>query len=219
VRLSITDPALFETLYAVLERGGVAILPCDTIYGLVGVAPESEACLRDLKGRHEKSFLRLIPTERWLSEFTTSRLPPTLRGFWPGPLTVIFDAKAAASAPEAGQGQGQSVAGELHPRAGQLDGDGPAVTTVALRVPKDAMLVRLMERLERPLFSTSVNPAGKPALWRIADILASFEGRVDLVVDAGDRPGGVPSTILDVTGRPFRVLRRGAVELSPELLA
>jgi len=186
MRLDAADTATAAALTACLAGGGVAIMPCDTIYGIVGAAPESEARIRELKGRGEKSFLQLIPSAAWLPRFTAQALPPQLAAYWPGPLTVIFPS-------------------------------GPS--TVALRVPADPLLRGLLERLERPLYSTSVNAGGQPPLWRIQDILQDFEQRVDLVVDAGDLPGRLPSTIVDVTARPFRILRRGALELPPELLA
>jgi len=63
-----------------------------------------------------------------------------------------------------------------------------------------------------------VNRSGQPALWRIADILEQFEGAVDLVVDAGDLLERLPSTIVDASRRPFRVLRRGALELPEKAL-
>jgi L-threonylcarbamoyladenylate synthase len=188
VRLSVADPALFATLRSTLESRAVVIMPCDTIYGMVGIAPETEASLRRVKGRGEKSFLLLVPSVQWLPRFTEQELPDALRRYWPGALTVIF--------------RGKGAPGE----------------TVALRVPDDPLLLGLMESLQRPLFSTSVNRSGEPSLWRIADILDQFGKRVDLVVDAGDRSGGLPSTILDVTAAPFRILRHGAVDLPPDLL-
>ena len=181
MKLETDDPKLLDALVEVLQAAGVVIMPCDTIYGFVGVAPETEGKIRELKGRQEKSFLQLIPDLQWLPRYTDHGLPPELKSYWPGALTVIFPAKKAG--------------------------------TVALRIPDDPLLLKLMERLGRALFSTSVNSSGKPALWRIDDICSAFEERVDLVVAAGDRPQGVPSTIIDVTERPFRLLRRGAVEL------
>jgi L-threonylcarbamoyladenylate synthase len=181
VRLEIDDPKLLDALAGVLQSAGVVIMPCDTIYGFVGVAPETEGKIRELKGRQEKSFLRLIPDLKWLPRYTSCSLPQELKSYWPGALTVIFPAKDAR--------------------------------TVALRVPDDPLLLQLMKRLNRALFSTSVNLSGKPPLSRIEDICAAFESRVELVVAAGDRPQGVPSTIIDISETPFRLLRRGAVEL------
>ena len=189
MHLSVADPGLFEALRSTLEAGAIVIMPCDTIYGMVGIAPDTDAALRRIKGRGEKSFLRLLPSADWLPRFTEASLPSVLRPYWPGALTLIFPGREAPGA------------------------------TVALRVPDDPLLFALMEVLDRPLFSTSVNRSGEPALWRIGDILERFGDEVDLVVDAGDRPGGVPSTIVDVTARPFRVLRRGAIDLPERLLS
>jgi L-threonylcarbamoyladenylate synthase len=184
--MEIADPKLADSLVKILGSGGVVIMPCDTIYGLVGVAPDTEQKIRKLKGRQEKSFLLLIPDLSWLPRYTDSILPEELKTFWPGALTVIFEGKVRG--------------------------------TVALRVPDDSLLQQLMNKLEKPLFSTSVNLAGQPPLWRIGEILSAFEKRVDAVVTAGDRPKGKPSTIIDVTERPFRLLRRGAVELPKAVL-
>jgi L-threonylcarbamoyladenylate synthase len=183
--MEIDDPKLPDVLKEVLECAGVVVMPCDTIYGFVGVAPDTEGKIRELKGRQEKSFLRLIPDLQHLPRYTTGSLPKELSAYWPGALTVIFPARDAG--------------------------------TVALRIPDDPLLLQLMRGLNRALFSTSVNATGKPALWRIRDILSTFESRVDLVVTAGDRPRGVPSTIVDATEKPYRLLRRGAIDL-PEAL-
>lgn len=185
MRVRVDEPGLAERLARVLAAGGIAVMPCDTIYGLVGAVPDTEARIRALKGREEKSFLQLIPSARWLPRFTTAALPAPLRPYWPGPLTVIFPGRE---------------------------------TTVALRVPDDRRLVGLMRRLDRPLYSTSVNRSGQPAMWRIEEIVRDFEAAVDIVVDSGDLPSRLPSTILDITCRPFRVLRQGAVRIPDELL-
>jgi len=181
VRMGIDDPKLLDGLVEVLQSAGVVIMPCDTIYGFVGVAPQTQAKIRELKGRQEKSFLRLIPDLQWLPRYTGASLPSKLKPYWPGALTVIFPAKKTG--------------------------------TVALRIPDDPLLLQVMRRLDRALFSTSVNLSGKPPLWQIEDICSAFETRVDLVVAAGDRPQGIPSTIVDITERPYRLLRRGEVDL------
>jgi L-threonylcarbamoyladenylate synthase len=186
VKLEVDDPKLLEVLVDVLQSTGVVIMPCDTIYGFVGVVPETGGKIRELKGRQEKSFLRLIPDLDWLPRYTSGSLPPQLSSYWPGALTVILPARETG--------------------------------TVALRIPDDPLLLQLMRRLNRALFSTSVNVSGKPALWRIRDILSTFESRVDLVVTAGDRPEGVPSTIVDITETPFRLLRKGAVDIPESFL-
>ena len=71
-----------------LGRGEVGIIPCDTIYGLVGAAPETESKLIELKKRREKRFLRLIP-DADISPYSPDVLPERVKAFWPAPLTVI----------------------------------------------------------------------------------------------------------------------------------
>jgi L-threonylcarbamoyladenylate synthase len=181
-------------------------MPCDTIYGFVGLAPDTEPLLRRIKGREERSFLQLIASPSWLPSFTEQELPPSLKPFWPGPLTIIFRSRASTGDPATA------------PSSDLRDAAVPSPPTVALRVPEDPLLVKLMSELGRPLFSTSVNRSGEPSMWRIEEIIERFEEQVSLIVDAGDRSEGVPSTIVDVTNKPFRVLRPGAVALPSPLL-
>jgi L-threonylcarbamoyladenylate synthase len=187
MRIAVTDPALPSRLLEVLAGGGVVIMPCDTIYGIVGIAPASEPRIRALKSREQKSFLQLIASADWLSRFSDIELAQGLSALWPGPLTLIVPARGSSR-------------------------------TVALRVPDDPLLRELLQELDRPLYSTSVNRSGEPALWRIEDIAAAFESSIDLLVDAGDLEGRLPSTILDLTSSPFRILRQGALQVPQELL-
>ncbi len=180
--IGIKDPALFSTLTKILSQGRIAVIPCDTIYGIVGVAPDTEERIRDLKGSMEhKPFIQLIPSAEWLPDFTDLSLPESLRKFWPGPLTVIFPARKGG--------------------------------TVALRVPEDSLLQRLIRAIKKPLYSTSVNKSGQEPCWKIQDIKSVFSQDVDLVVDAGDLPGRRPSTVLDISSTPYRLVRKGVVEL------
>ena len=91
--------------------------------------------------------------------------------------------------------------------------------TVALRVPDSAFLRRLLYAVNVPLFSTSINRAGQPPLASLDEMRREFEKDVDLIYDAGPTPPGPPSTLVDITGRPFRVLREGALRLTEEELS
>jgi L-threonylcarbamoyladenylate synthase len=175
-----------EAYRVVLDMLGahrIVVLHCDTIYGLIGISPETEPKIRSIKGRTEgKPFINLIPDVSWLPRLTDMELPQPFEKYWPGPLTLIFPARG---------------------------GD-----TVGLRVPEDELLRRLMYDLDRPLFSTSVNRSGHPPLTEIRAIIAEFSDDVDLIVDSGDAAEGRPSTIIDLTRTPFKLVRRGAVLVS-----
>ncbi len=186
--LAAADPSTSRALAQILAVGGIAIIPCDTIYGIVGVDPQTEARIRALKGRgEEKPFLRLVDDAARARVLTGHDPPERLARHWPGPLTLVLPAAAGA--------------------------------TIAVRVPASAWLRGLVAGLGRALLSTSVNRAGSPALWRVRDIVAEFGAEVDLVIDGGDLPEALPSTIVDATVRPCRILRQGAFRVPLEDLA
>ena len=92
--LAAAEPSSIRVLAAVLATGGVAAIPCDTIYGLVGIDPDAEARIRLLKGRDEgKPFLRLVPDVSWILRLTGREAPPRLARHWPGPLTLVLPAE------------------------------------------------------------------------------------------------------------------------------
>ncbi len=186
--LRAAERGSFQKLVEILASGGAAIAPGDTMYGLIGVAPETDARIRAIKGRGEdKPFLQLIGDAGWVARFSDVLLPPRIASYWPGPLTVVIPARTGG--------------------------------TVALRVPDHELLRRLLAALDRPLFSTSVNRAGFPPLATVTEMRREMERDVDAIYDGGDQAPGAPSTLLDLTRRPFAVLRQGAVRLSPEDLS
>jgi len=186
--LPAAEPRSFSALVDILASGGAVIAPGDTMYGLIWIAPGSEARVRRIKGRGEdKPFLQLIADSTWVGRVSDQQLPPRLARYWPGPLTLVFPARAGG--------------------------------TVALRVPDHPLLQRLLRALDRPLFSTSVNREGSPPLPTVEEMRRELEGEVDAIYDAGDQPPGAPSTLLDITQRPFAVLRQGAIRLDAEDLA
>ena len=90
--------------------------------------------------------------------------------------------------------------------------------TIALRVPKDDFLTKILNILDVPIISTSVNKSGMAPLNKIDEIIDNFEKEVDLVIDGGDLENPVPSTILDVTKQPYRVIRQGKCIVPNEFL-
>ncbi|MDD4011228.1 MAG: L-threonylcarbamoyladenylate synthase [Sphaerochaetaceae bacterium] len=86
--------------------------------------------------------------------------------------------------------------------------------TIAIRVPKDPYLQKLLEIVKKPIYSTSVNMSGEPTLVAFKDIQQRFESQVDFLVKASDEQGTVPSTLLDLTQKPPKVLRQGSFDAS-----
>ena len=175
--MDVKTESLTNILTTLLDIA-IVIMPCDTIYGIIGVAPDSENKIRELKGREEtKPFLLLIEKE-WVPRFTKMKIDRYFLNLWPGPLTLIVPGLRGSS--------------------------------IALRVPNDNRLQNLLSSLNEPLYSTSVNKSGYDNLFKSYDIEKEFGSKVDLFVNEGDLEGGIPSTIIDISQKPYKLIRQGA---------
>lgn len=187
------DPRVIESAARLLAEGAVVAYPTDTFYGLA-VDPRSGAAVERLfalKGRDAARAIPLIAASRRQVEWLSGPLSPVAARladeFWPGPLTLVLPL-AATLAPEL-------VAGGA---------------TVAVRVPDHVVSRDLAHALGVPVTSTSANPSGRPPA-RDAAAVASTLGGVAAILDAGPAPGGLVSTIVDVTSDELRLVRAGAV--------
>jgi len=198
-RILRVDPAAVDAgalgeISAVLARGGLMAYPTETFYGLGAAAFYARAVARvfELKGRNRGKPLPLIAADLDMVGKIAGPLPDAFRAlaaeFWPGPLTLVL--KAAPDLPAHLRGPGGSV---------------------AVRIPPVAWLRKLAYGLSQPLTATSANLSGEKEISEAADVLTSFDRRVELIVDGGRTPGGAPSTILDLTTPEPRILRPGAV--------
>lgn len=91
--------------------------------------------------------------------------------------------------------------------------------TIGVRVPNDDNLLRIIESLGAPIYSTSVNRSGMPPMNRIDDIILEFAASVPLIVDGGNIGNATASTILNIAVSPYKVLREGQVSIPDEYLA
>jgi len=176
-----------------LRKGGVALLPTDTVYGLAVLPARQEAVERlyRMKSRpHDRSLPVMVADPRELARMGVVAGPqaaPLLAPrFMPGPLTLVL-----------GFGDG--------PRPLWLAGR----TEVALRIPDNPWLRRLLRRCG-PLCVTSANPHGLPTPETPAEILALLPEQPDIVVDDGPRRGA-PSTLVNCLAAPPVVERAGPV--------
>lgn len=169
-----------------VRKGGVIIVPTDTVYGFIADASNKKAIdkIFRLKKRQKDKplpvFVKGIKMAKELA-FINERQEEILKRYWPGKYTFVFKRKKGI----------------------KLYGVGKE--TIALRIPKHKLLNALLKKIDRPLVQTSVNLSGKPALNKIKDIIKEFE-KADLIINAGNLPKRKPSRIVDLTeGR--RVIR------------
>lgn len=187
-------PALDEAVN-VLSRGGLVVLPTDTVYGIAADAftPPAVQALLDAKGRgRQMPPPVLIGDVRTLDGLATD-VPDGARAlaeaFWPGGLTLIVRAQP-------------SLAWDL----------GETRGTVALRVP-DHETARALLRRTGPLAVSSANRTGSPAAVTAQDAYDQLGDSVAVYLDGGDAPGQVASSIVDCTGATLRLVRAGALSL------
>lgn len=95
--LSISNSETKDIVIEHLKEGNIAIFPCDTIYGIVGIAPLCEQAIRDVKGRNEtKPFIQLVTLDMALSISKTD-IDKEVLSYWPGPLTLIVTTHTGSS--------------------------------------------------------------------------------------------------------------------------
>jgi L-threonylcarbamoyladenylate synthase len=188
---------LVEEVRTLLLAGGVVALPTETFYALAVYPFKEEALTRlfTLKVRPAaKPVLVLVGAPEMLSQ-VAGEIPAAgvrlLGEFWPGPLTLILPA-----------------------RPGLPDLLTGGTGTIGVRQPRQTVTCRLLTALGFPVTGTSANRAGQPPLAGAQEVAREFGDGVDLIVDTGPCPGGLPSTIVDVTRDPPRLVRPGAAPLA-----
>jgi len=176
----------------VLQGGGLVAFPTDTVYGVGASAFAAEAVQRlyEVKGRSaEKAIAVLVAREADLTQVAAA-LTPSARAlalrFWPGPLTLVVP---------------------KHPALPEAVSAGP---TVGVRQP-DHPVAQALLRLTGPLAVTSANLSGLSSATTAKEVLSQLGGRIDLLLDGGQTPGGVASTVIDCTAEPPVILRPGPI--------
>ena len=188
-----------DPVVAHLRAEGLVVHPTETVYGFGGLAtPGALAALRRLKGRgDERPFLMLIPGADAVPELVwTDAARELARVFWPGALTLVL----------------------ADPTGSFPDGVRGSTGGVAVRVSSHPVTRALVERLGRPLTSTSANaPGAAPAATatEARAAAAAERGADDLwVLDVGRLAPSEPSTVVDCTAAEPVVLRVGATPIS-----
>ena len=188
------DPEALAAAVAALRADGILAYPTETFYGLGGLAFSERAVERiyGLKQRDRGKPLSVVIADLDMAVGIAGPLPPIFldlaRAFWPGPLTLV--ARSRPIFPPAMLGPGGSL---------------------AMRVPGTNWLREFLRLLGAPVTATSANLSGGPEISRPEEVIELFRGKVDIIVDGGPTPGGLPSTIVDLTlDRPVLV-RPGAV--------
>jgi L-threonylcarbamoyladenylate synthase len=181
-----------------LARGGVAVFPTDTVYGICCDPEDEQAAQRmyGLKGRPRRRasavmYFDLAPALDALDDLPDSERA-ALRALLPGPVTVLLENRARRFTP-----------------ACRKD---PA--TLGLRVPRLPVNLSALASVARPVMQTSANMSGESDARALAEVPQKLREGADVVLDGGELPG-VPSTVVDLrefdARRRWHILREGAL--------
>lgn len=178
----------------VLKRGGIVAYPTDTVYGL-GADPLNEkavARIYEVKNRPRNLPLPLLLADKSDLLKVALIVPEVawrlVEQFWPGGLTLVVKKNVRV------------------PDSITAGGD-----TVAVRIPDHPVTIALIRGLGNPIVGTSANLSGKPSPVTATEVSKQLGGRIDLIIDGGRCPGGIESTVVDVSGSSPTIVREGAI--------
>ncbi len=179
---------------AILQRGGVIGIPTDTVYGIAANALDEEAVGRVfwLKSREDTSPIPVLIGEvddlfRYGTDISDEAVA-LAEAFWPGQLTIVVSKSDRIP----------------YVVSGGLD-------TVGLRISDHPVPDRIISSLGAPITATSANVSGTESLVSAASVLEQLGASLDLVFDGGQLTPSRPSTVVDTTSKPARILREGVV--------
>lgn len=188
------DETVIARAAAILRDGGLVAFPTETVYGLGANALDADAVARifTAKGRPTGNPLIVHVADAASAARFASQWPAVAEQlatrFWPGPLTIVV--RRTAAIPDVVTGGGE---------------------TVGLRVPSHPVALALLRQAGLPIAAPSANRSERVSPTRAEHVQRSLGGRIELILDAGPTPGGLESTVVDVTGSDPVVFRPGPI--------
>jgi L-threonylcarbamoyladenylate synthase len=196
LRINAQSPDAETLRYAAhfLARGCVIGIPTDTLYGLAA-DPFNLAAVEEIyrvKGRPETRALPLLVNSLDQALLLARETPGTFmkltQGFWPGALTLVVHAS-------------HRLPLKVTANTGRI----------AVRWPRSEVVDRLIAEFDGPITGTSANISGFPACSSAEQVMKQLGERLPLVLDAGDTGAALPSTIVELQGDSWKIIREGAI--------
>lgn len=197
-RVSPENPAadVMAEAAAILRRGGLVAFPTETVYGL-GANSLDAAAVESIfaaKGRPANNPVIVHVADSTAASQLVAEWPEIAarlaEKFWPGSLTLILPKRHEV--PDAVTAGG---------------------STIGLRVPAHPIALELLRTADIPVAAPSANRSTEISPTIASHVLKGLNGRIDFLIDGGPTPGGLESTVLDLTTNPPRILRPGLVTI------
>jgi len=183
----------------ILKGGGIIAYPTESFYALGAIATDIPAVKRifKLKGRPVDKPIPVIVSSIDVLKSIVREVPPQayplISKYWPGPLTLVFEALNTLP---------QLLTGGTGKIGVRIPGEGPALL--------------LARQINLPITATSANPSSLAPAINAEMVMDYFGEGVDLIVDGGETPGGKPSTIVDITCQPPKIVRHGRLTIEED---
>ncbi len=181
-----------EEVASFLKKEELVAIPTETVYGLGANGLSEKACKKifEVKGRPQDNPLILHISEinelYKLVEKVPKEAEILLEELWPGPLTIVLNKS------------------EIVPDIVTAGGK-----TVAIRMPNHEVARAIIRESKVPVAAPSANLSGRPSPTTAEDVLEDLNGKINLIVDGGQSSIGIESTVLDLTSKPYTILRPG----------
>lgn len=178
----------------IIKGGGIVAVPTETVYGLAGNGLDESAVrqIYEVKGRPAvKPLSLMVPDKSAMAEYCVDVPEAAVRlaeKYWPGPLTIVLKAK---------------------PNVPAIVRAGGA--TVGLRCPDHPLTLEALRLAKLPFAAPSANPSGSESPKDAAKVLEYFNGKIPAVIDGGHCGIGRESTLIDMSAKPYKILREGAL--------
>jgi L-threonylcarbamoyladenylate synthase len=191
------EPEIIAEAAEIIKQGGVVVFPTRCLYGLGVDALNPDAVEKIIKIKQrpaDNPILVVIHSRRQLDSLAANISPAAaaiMDAFWPGRVTLVFDAC-------------ETLSNKLTARTGKI----------GVRLAGHPVAAALVRQVGRPVTGTSANVSGKAGCYQAQYLEAPIAQQVDLILDAGTLEGGVGSTVVDVTANGPQVLREGQVTVA-----
>ena len=180
-----------------LRQGGLVAFPTETYYGLA-VDPFNDAALKKLFRVKKRSLVKpilVLISRRSQLNVLSAAVPAAaaclMDRFWPGPLTIVLPARSTISPLLTG-----------------------GTATVGVRHSSHPVALSLVESVGGPVTATSANRSGGLPAVSAEDVRQIFGSETDMILDGGETPGQLGSTLVGFEGGEVRCIREGCIPFS-----
>jgi len=190
----MSDDILIIKAIHILNASGVILYPIETVYGLGADATDKKAVLKviEMKKRENKPMLIAVSDIKMAKKYVwwNKYADALAEKYLPGPLSLILNRKE------------ETITDEVTIGSEKL----------GIRIPKNDFVLKLISNYGRPITSTSANLSGHKPPAKLEDVSEEIKSKVDMIIDKGKPLFNQPSTIVDVSSYPPKLIREGVIK-------